>query len=785
MIINTNMAAIEANNSLESNTNQLQSSIQKLSSGLRINSAADDAAGLAISESMQTQMAGLQQAGRNTQDAVSLIQTADGSLQQTQNILAQMSTLATQAANDTYTASDRQSIQTEVDSLTAEIDQIANTANFNNKNLLDGSASAIVSADKSTTNVVVRGSVQNGNGTTAAGDYKIAIAATDPGFAQIQKSSIMQNQNSGGSVQHLVYEDNTGANTQGIYNVGATGITEADKWAVSSTVKQVGSSSAAFVTQYYAATGSLANATSCQLIISTQNVNNASVLVTLVSNGPVTSTYEVNYFAYNALGSSIAYSGSDAKMFSQTVAINFGSQDLFNLVCGALQMSFDMLDAKVGDEAVVNFKASMAATVTVDILNFHGSSSVNAGLAVSNSLQWAFNTGALNGTTTNLSFFSLDNDGTVENGTVSLGIQDLGNATQSGTYFAFQQGQGAASAMDTQLQNCANFYNSDGSFMLQNPQQLTLVEGDGKQTNITLYATDTLYQVQQKINGAIENGLGQGSELSNWTTDHNSFCTYVTNPDQNAGSTQVTEGTFVIRSAKVGNQGNISFLGDQSVMNALGLSTVQAATNTQFTVNVTNAMNPNDYIAKNLTVANPDLQSVLGDNVDVQFDPNADVNTNYNAQTKSFNITQNNATPYSTFVHIVDNTQTFQVGSSQGDTISAAIGNMGSNALGLTGMLVTDTNSAESAITTIQNAINLVSNERTQLGAAQNRITDSQTDAQVTDQNVTAAESNITDLDMATEMMNYSRLNILQQSGTAMLAQANQLPQSVLQLLGH
>lgn len=142
MIINDNLGALNTLNQLTKNNNAVQKSLQQLSSGLRINSAADDPAGLAISQKMQGQINGLNKASSNAQDANSLIQTADGSLSETQSILQNMRELAVQAGNDTNMASDRQQLQQEINQYTSEINGISNTTQFNTQNLLDGSQDA-------------------------------------------------------------------------------------------------------------------------------------------------------------------------------------------------------------------------------------------------------------------------------------------------------------------------------------------------------------------------------------------------------------------------------------------------------------------------------------------------------------------------------------------------------------------------------------------------------------------------------------------------------------------
>lgn len=139
MIINHNLNAMNAHRNMGFNTTQTGKAMEKLSSGLRINRAGDDAAGLAISEKMRGQIRGLDQASRNSQDGISLIQTAEGALNETHSILQRMRELSVQSATDTNTTADRSEIQKEMDQLGKEIDRISSTTQFNTKNLLDGS----------------------------------------------------------------------------------------------------------------------------------------------------------------------------------------------------------------------------------------------------------------------------------------------------------------------------------------------------------------------------------------------------------------------------------------------------------------------------------------------------------------------------------------------------------------------------------------------------------------------------------------------------------------------
>lgn len=142
MVVQHNLQAANTNRQLGITTSAQAKSTEKLSSGYRINRAADDAAGLSISEKMRSQIRGLNKASSNAQDGVSLVQTAEGALNETHSILQRMNELATQAANDTNTSVDRNAIKDELVQLTSEINRIKSTTQFNTMNLLDGSFSA-------------------------------------------------------------------------------------------------------------------------------------------------------------------------------------------------------------------------------------------------------------------------------------------------------------------------------------------------------------------------------------------------------------------------------------------------------------------------------------------------------------------------------------------------------------------------------------------------------------------------------------------------------------------
>src|SRR3954447_13272109 len=143
MSVNTNTAAMNAYRNLSVTNDQMGKSLERLSSGFRINRAADDAAGLAISEGLRSQIGGMKQAVRNTQDGISVVQVAEGALGTATSILQRMRDLGVQAANDSNNAAARDAIATEVDGLQKELGRIADSTNFNGTKLLDGTTTSL------------------------------------------------------------------------------------------------------------------------------------------------------------------------------------------------------------------------------------------------------------------------------------------------------------------------------------------------------------------------------------------------------------------------------------------------------------------------------------------------------------------------------------------------------------------------------------------------------------------------------------------------------------------
>ena len=187
MVVQHNLSAINTNRQMGVVTNALQKSTEKLSSGYKINRAADDAAGLSISEKMRSQIRGLNKASDNAQDGISLIQVAEGALNETHSILQRMNELATQAANDTNTSVDRQSIKDEIKQLNEELDRISSTTQFNKQDLLTGGFS---------------GKLQVGALEGQTMDVKISLAVSAKGL-MVSAVEVSTNAKAGAAMQSI------------------------------------------------------------------------------------------------------------------------------------------------------------------------------------------------------------------------------------------------------------------------------------------------------------------------------------------------------------------------------------------------------------------------------------------------------------------------------------------------------------------------------------------------------------------------------------------------------
>jgi flagellin len=777
-----NIPALFAYNALNSTNESLQKSINKLSTGLRINGAADDAAGLAISEKMRAQINGLDMAVRNSQDGISMIQTAEGALNETHSILQRMRELSVQAANDTLTNQDRKYIQDEVDQLTQEIDRISTTTQFNKKKLLDGSASALWSSDTLDTEAYIRGSLrtidQFGQKDAAEGNYTIRISA-NPGQAEIQKSDIF-------TIKHENVAMNVGLNTElGFERVSIDNLPAGDyKMTVTTATGVIATASQSYnFGTIGAGTGYAAAAAGASILFEVLSVNTASNTVVVRAESYVMSAggTVVNYVDENltlTTATKASYTGLGFEMAGSATSVGGGAlaiDDISQFSVGGRYV-MHLAGSGAGGTGAINVSATINSSWAAEGNWSTATLTYSRGFAVDlNAMENKdvhFRTFYLN--TQNGQVYQSDTRITFSSGIT--GYASFGATAVGATFTAAYVGQTAEG--DVSLRDLDKFWDANGRFLLEDPQNITITQGDGKRTSITLNSTDTLDGVAKKFNDAIAFGLGQSKYVG---ADADMFVSFVGEDDVTASSPESVQGTMVIRSAVSGSAGTLAFAGDEDVIKALSLNVIQKSSENEFRVTVQDAHNGNT-VASAVKITGNMLRGVVHENVDVKFNAMANINVEWSDAAKGFMLTRDTEV-YETTLHLADNSTVFQIGANEKEDMGIAMGDMGAGALGVNAIVVTDRESAARSITVIDNAIDRVSTQRSALGAYQNRLEHTISNLTTAGENLSAAESRIRDLDMAKEMMNFTKLNILSQAGTSMLAQANQLPQNVLSLL--
>jgi flagellin len=774
-----NIPALFAYNALNSTNESLQKSINKLSTGLRINGAADDAAGLAISEKMRAQINGLDMAVRNSQDGISMIQTAEGALNETHSILQRMRELSVQAANDTLTNQDRKYIQDEVDQLTQEIDRISTTTQFNKKKLLDGSASALWSSDTLDTEAYIRGSLrtidQFGQKDAAEGNYTIRISA-NPGQAEIQKSDIF-------TIKHENVAMNVGLNTElGFERVSIDNLPAGDyKMTVTTATGVIATASQSYnFGTIGAGTGYAAAAAGASILFEVLSVNTASNTVVVRAESYVMSAggTVVNYVDENltlTTATKASYTGLGFEMAGSATSAGGGAlaiDDISQFSVGGRYV-MHLAGSGAGGTGAINVSATINSSWAAEGNWSTATLTYSRGFAVDlNAMENKdvhFRTFYLN--TQNGQVYQSDTRITFSSGIT--GYASFGATAVGATFTAAYVGQTAEG--DVSLRDLDKFWDANGRFLLEDPQNITITQGDGKRTSITLNSTDTLDGVAKKFNDAIAFGLGQSKYVG---ADADMFVSFVGEDDVTASSPESVQGTMVIRSAVSGSAGTLAFAGDEDVIKALSLNVIQDSSENEFRVTVQDAHNGNT-VASAVKITGNMLRGVVHENVDVKFNAMANINVEWSDSAKGFMLTRDTEV-YETTLHLADNSTVFQIGANEKEDMGIAMGDMGAGALGVNAIVVTDRESAARSITVIDNAIDRVSTQRR---AYQNRLEHTISNLTTAGENLSAAESRIRDLDMAKEMMNFTKLNILSQAGTSMLAQANQLPQNVLSLL--
>ncbi|NCB50678.1 MAG: hypothetical protein EOM54_02175 [Clostridia bacterium] len=671
MRINTNLTAMNTYTQYTKNNNKIASSVEKLSSGYAINSAADNATGLAISEKMRAQIRGLDKASSNAQDAISLVQTAEGALSESTEILQRMRELAVQSASDTNEDEiDRTALQDEFSQLQAELDDIASNSTFNKKSLLDGSLSA---STKNLTNSDLQNSgmtVQLGNASTGAYNFSVttklesaAVAGKTPTSAELVTdgaSSYFDNSSvtNGVALGSAVAESDL---LNGNYTLSAT---YGDDGCI--TVTATGDNDQTFTSTINQSTlEGLATASGASLKLDmTFNAEaDDAFKVTVGLSGNIAST-ESNYdtLADNISKLTVSIAGGvTAQEAEYGVYANLTGAESVKLESGMDSVTFS-------NGVKVSFDKLTASSVDTE-----NKATLNAGAAVSGTDLAA--TGTTAGVAITYTNFKATDDSSIVNG----------------TNFDISSSSGVLSATITDSEGTVHTYTS--AALTLSDFDFTAAEVDG--------ATNSLTGISFKD-----------------------------------------------------SSGNEAF--------TLDLTATLDQSATPATLTMTDAM---------LAIATPVAVTGTGHNY---------------AKTFSASSTDLSATTVSTFSveETANEGLTFQVGANEGDDMTIYIDKMDANYLGVASASVATQSGASASIDAVDDAINDVSTQRAYLGAVQNRLDHKIANLDTSAENLTSAESQIRDVDMAKEMTNFTNANILQQAATAMLAQANSLPQNVLSLLG-
>jgi flagellin len=858
--INQNIISLNALRSLGQTSRNLSRNVERLSTGLRINRAADDAAGLTISERLRAQISGLKRASQNAQEAISLIQTAEGALSETNGILQRIRELAMQAANGILTQNDRGEIQREVDQLLDEIDRIANSTQFNSKNILNGQAAALTSVDDpSRTQLVVTGDVGKG------GDFTINTTLLEAPTLAAYKSDHMHTISGADRVgiingettylnhaEFLAGSSNVGVDQMEVQSQTANGRLLIS--AGSAIVSVVGTSVAVAADTVYDAINSQEITLGTDRIrLEGYDVNgvqlNASLLITAATTWASVATFLENQL-FSAPGTDgVVTMGASNGMLTISVGggasvvvsnLVFSDVDVSGskLALGVTAFSINAGSSNFTDVFIDQVSAAITANANRVVETVQGNDPHALGDATTGELMIRFNgdvtTGSDEIVINTLGQNELQQYGTVTQTSTPAGfytfrvsalsdrtyrVTNLDTGSVSSTISIAQAGtannlnldtfQGLRLAFDailvtgetgiihtstnnvlpaqntTQLQSIAAFQ-ENGVFNGRDYVEIGLAAVPlGRRTTVIVNKTDTLEDFVGKISLAIANPAS--------TLDLNLEETLVGGafPDlAHYNLTGEAAGTISIVSPIPGVE--IVFSGDNNIINALSWFQTSETTLANYQVSIVSIEN-GTLVASGESNTGI-LRGILA-GVEIRFDTTQgyklDPDGTLDQVPAPYNLDPNTRPVVSltsnfvgtNFVHIVPNALVFQIGPNQGQKLEVAVGRMDAQAIGLEGILVLSQEAAEDAITQVDSAIDRVASFRSKLGAVQNRLESTIRNLEVANQNLASAESGIRDLNVAEEVISFTRNQILLQSGVAVLAQANQLPQTVLQLL--
>ena len=667
MRIQHNIMAMNAYRNYNNNTKALSGNLEKLSSGYKINRAGDDAAGLAISEKMRAQITGLDAAQKNVKDGISLVKTAEGAMQEIQDMLNRMDYLATQSANGTYDNEvDRANLQKEVDALKSEINRIADSANFNGIKLLDGSL--------------------------AAEDNTTGISGTGP------------------------------ATADGVFTIVADG--------------QLGVEPQAGEFEYDLS----------QLSIDLEIGDDGTITA---KSGRAGKTSAVSTSGTSSSTGGTAGPGNTGAVSGSTVAVSFSIGGL------NIELTADEVNEILGE----NMERGKTYTISGDKMNKFVSKfadKLNTAMTAA--------AGSAGATPSTAAAGKMGRAGTPP---TAVGAWGSG-CKLAGSKVTFSDNGKGVLTVKMDSAPTQPWGNIDMTLRFSNG-----TTGNGGEQFAPTVIKEPVDNTQKRQYAEAKLDLTK-MDIKDGTTLKigNSTYTFAVGSDSKFKS-----------SSNVVDLTNVTATGDDLAKIAANRLSEVAKNNKQFivgsttqgVVSLTEREGGIDYTKNNLAGKNnKGTQGTDAANNGTSTNANRDATVDdwaglisFGQATKAGGLT----------LQIGDTADSF-------NQMSVVVGDMHTKAMGIADIDISSQEGAADAIATIKDAINYVSGVRGDLGAVQNRLEHTGNNLSVMAENIQDAESTIRDTDVASEMMSYVKNNILVQSAQAMLAQANQVPQGVLQLLG-
>ena len=750
--INQNVLSVATYKSVVQTSARLEKSIQKLSSGMRINSAADDAAGLAISEKMRRQIRGLSRAVLNAQDGISMIQTAEGALNESHSILQRMRELSIQASNDTLTSNDRLEIQKEVVQLKDDLNRISRNTEFNTKKLLDGSQTALVSASSGAVQGMVTGSL-NGS----AGDYNVQIDLLSGGISEMQTSQILtvmgdsgQLANGGTQLQSIAqfYDSN------GVFVLGTP-----QKLSINGNGRTVEVTLDGQMTLDNLS-AELQNALVSKSGLQIENSRVATVNTVQTKVAGLGGYLEITS-GYLGVNGAVSFAGDQKVIDALGLSVSRAAEN--NRISMTTRDGFgNVKSVKTESDTVTGLLNGMDVKFESQAAQIAGTSGLESGLVVS----------AAGGET-----FDIIIGADTAAITIASGYWTMDGLARS---LNAQIETAIAGGADDLLGLSAAVV--EGEIRLSYEKPATAAETLATSITLAGVSNSTLGFVNGIYSGFVDGSKDTGKV--EW-----GFSMFVDTAKYSlaAGGDVVVTVQDGIASAEITIISVILGVGDEQLADMKSFRLFQASSN---------------FILENATVAvridqHGGAMAFTSLRVGTQHNDNAAAFTSTVSLVMTSTITvfmQNKFGVKEGTVkgfgdanfrmHVVDNTPQFQLGADQGQDMAISMANMSAEALGVSNINLTTVDGAQKAIAKINKAIDTVSAERSKLGSFQNRLEFAINNLRNTHSNLTASESRIRDADIALEMIEFTRNQIISQSGTAMLAQANAVPQGVLQLLG-